>query len=64
MTSDNFTTWRKATYSAGNGNCIEVAAGRRAVAVRDTAQQGRGPMLEFSTEAWRAFIGTARTRRV
>jgi len=24
MTSDTFTGWRKATYSAGNANCVEV----------------------------------------
>ena len=63
MTSDTFTGWRKATYSHGNGNCVEVAAVRRAIGVRDTVQQGRGPVLEFSAEAWRAFIGTAKSQR-
>lgn len=62
MTSDNFTTWRKATYSVGNGNCLEVAAGRQAVGVRDTAQEGHGQMLEFSLEAWQAFIGTTKSQ--
>jgi hypothetical protein len=62
MTSNNFTTWRKATYSVGNGNCVEVATGRRAVGVRDTVQRGHGPVLEFSAAAWRAFINTAKSR--
>jgi hypothetical protein len=63
MTSDTFTGWRKATYSHGNGDCVEVAADRRVVGVRDTAQRRSGPVLQFSAEAWRAFIGTAKSRR-
>lgn len=60
MTSDTFTDWRKATYSHANGSCVEVAADRAAVGVRDTAQHGRGQMLQFRTAAWRAFIATAK----
>jgi hypothetical protein len=52
MTSDNFTTWRKATYSHANGDCVEVAANQKAVGVRDTTQGGRGPVLEFPAAAW------------
>jgi hypothetical protein len=63
MMSDTFTGWRKATYSHGNGNCVEVAADRRVIGVRDTAQQGRGPVLEFSAEAWGAFISTGKSKR-
>lgn len=62
MTGNTFTTWRKATYSAGNGNCVEVAASRQAVGVRDTIQHGHGPVLQFSTAAWLAFIGAAKTQ--
>jgi hypothetical protein len=62
MTSGNFTTWRKATYSAGNGNCVEVAANRRIVGIRDTMQDGRGPVLEFSAVAWRHFISAAKSQ--
>lgn len=51
-----FTMWRKATYSAANGNCIEVADSEDAVGIRDTKQCGRGPVLEFSTGAWHGFI--------
>jgi hypothetical protein len=29
MTSDNFTGWRKATYSHANSSCIEVGVGWR-----------------------------------
>jgi hypothetical protein len=60
MASDNFTTWRKATYSHANSNCVEVATGRQVVGVRDTVQLGSGPVLRFPVAAWRAFIDEAR----
>jgi hypothetical protein len=63
MTSDTFTGWRKATYSHANGDCVEVVADRRIVGVRDTMQQGRGPVLAFGATAWRTFIGTAKSWR-
>ncbi len=64
MRSDMYTTWRKATYSHGSGNCAEVAASRQVVGVRDSTQYGRGPVLEFSALAWRAFIATAKSGSV
>lgn len=60
MTSDTFTDWRKATYSHGNGNCVEAAAERQVVGVRDTAQVDGGQVLQFPAAAWRAFIATAK----
>ena len=49
--------WRKATYSSGNGgNCIEVAAVGRIVAVRDSKDPD-GPRLAFATPTWKAFAG-------
>ena len=46
--------WRKASYSNGGENCIEVAnAG--GVAVRDTTDR-QGPMLTLSAEAWQTFV--------
>jgi hypothetical protein len=54
-------TWRKSSYSGGNGgDCVEVAvlaSGRRAV--RDSKDPA-GPALAFSPAEWRAF--TARLR--
>ena len=47
--------WRKSSYSGGNGgSCIEVASDG-AVMVRDTKQNGTGPTLQFSPDAWRRF---------
>jgi Domain of unknown function (DUF397) len=60
MTTGEFAAWRKSSYSGGNSDCVEVAAGRRTVGVQDTQQLGRGPVLEFSAAAWAAFIATAR----
>jgi hypothetical protein len=48
--------WRKASYSSnGGGNCVEVGKARRGVLVRDTKQNGTGPVLRFSPAAWRRF---------
>jgi hypothetical protein len=60
MESDNFTTWRKATYSHANGSCVEVGANRRGIGVRDTAQRGAGPVLQFPVGKWQTFIKAAK----
>jgi hypothetical protein len=53
-------TWRKSSYSGGNGgNCVEVAStGKSLVAVRDS-KHPNGPKLTFSPSAWQLFIGRA-----
>ena len=52
----NETRWRKSTYSSNGGaSCIEVGQGARSVAVRDTKQNGSGPVLRFTPAAWRRF---------
>jgi hypothetical protein len=68
-------TWRKSTYSTGNGgSCVEVGVWRKssysspdggdcvetatlgaAVAVRDTKDNGHGPVLRFTPRAWAEF---------
>ena len=49
--------FRKSSYSAQQGDCVEVAptapAGR---AVRDSKQSDTGPLLTVSRESWHAFI--------
>jgi hypothetical protein len=54
------TGWRKSSYSSSSGNCVEVAGTARSVAVRDTKQHGRGPILEFTPGAWREFLADIR----
>jgi hypothetical protein len=51
--------WRKATYSAENGNCVEVAS-NEAVMVRDT-QDPSGATLSIPARAWRAFTAQVRS---
>jgi hypothetical protein len=59
MSDDIITVaWRKSSYSNGQGgNCVEVAdladGGRL---VRDTKDQGRGPVLRFTQSEWQAFV--------
>jgi hypothetical protein len=57
--TDHFvTTWRKSSYSGGNGgNCVEVGGTERAVAVRDTKDR-EGATLTFGPGSWRRFAAT------
>lgn len=47
--------WRKATYSTGNGACVEISAQGAMVAIRDSVDQS-GPIVFCSQIDWRAFI--------
>lgn len=46
MTSDTFTGWRKATYSHGNGACVEVAATWR----KATYSHANGDCVEVAAD--------------
>jgi hypothetical protein len=61
MTSEM--SWRKSSYSGGSGgNCVEVADQAGRVLIRDTQQDGTGPVLRFSADAWRRFAGELKDR--
>lgn len=53
--------WVKASRSDDQGSCVEVQrladGGRR---VRDTKDQGGGPILTFTREEWEAFLDGVR----
>jgi Domain of unknown function (DUF397) len=51
--------WFKSSYSAGNGNCVEVAFAGSAVALRDSKDPA-GPVLRFSPNTWRGFVASVR----
>lgn len=53
---DKLPEWTKSSYSAVNGDCVEVkTAGHTAVAVRDSKDPHAG-MLGFAAVTWSAFL--------
>jgi hypothetical protein len=53
--------WRKSTYSGnGGGDCIEAADVPGTVLVRDTKDNGTGPVLRVSPADWMRFAHTVR----
>jgi Domain of unknown function (DUF397) len=47
--------WRKASYSNGSGDCVEVGQpAAREVAVRDTKNRA-GAVLHLTPEVWQRF---------
>lgn len=51
--------WRKSSYSANGGNCLETASEAGNVLVRDTANRD-GETLAFSAAAWASFLASVR----
>jgi hypothetical protein len=52
--------WIKSSLSYANGNCVEVTELEHgAVGVRNSRDR-EGPVLRFTPEEWRAFIGGVR----
>ena len=57
--SQGATGWHKATYSGANTNCIEQGVTpEEQVAVRDTKNNGVGPVLKFQREGWMKFVAS------
>ncbi|GAA2247136.1 MULTISPECIES: DUF397 domain-containing protein [Kitasatospora] len=54
-------TWRKSTYSNGDGGqCIEVADGFSGIVPVRDSKDPNGPALVFPSEAWSAFVAGVR----
>jgi Domain of unknown function (DUF397) len=55
MDGPNAVTWRKSSFSGGNGGqCVEAGSLPGGVLVRDTANRD-GAVIAFSAGAWAAF---------
>jgi hypothetical protein len=54
-------SWRKSSFSNMDGSCVEI--GRlmpNCIGVRDTKDDGAGPVLAFTDSEWRAFVSGAK----
>ncbi|HEY5394498.1 MAG TPA: DUF397 domain-containing protein [Trebonia sp.] len=53
-------TWRKSSFSGGNGGqCVEAGSLPGVVMVRDTMNRD-GAVIEFSADTWRTFAATVK----
>ncbi|MFF7989761.1 DUF397 domain-containing protein [Kitasatospora xanthocidica] len=53
--------WHKSSYSAQQGQCVEVALGGLGqVPVRDS-KDPHGPALAFPADAWQSFVTAVRS---
>jgi Domain of unknown function (DUF397) len=62
MAKPDFTNaqWRKSNKS-GDSGCVEVAHDNGWIGVRDTKDEGTGPILAFNETEWRAFVDGTRS---
>jgi hypothetical protein len=51
--------WRKSQQSLNNGACVELAAIKGCIAIRDSKDPG-GPALVSSPAEWHAFLDGAK----
>jgi hypothetical protein len=54
--------WRTSSASSGNGQCVEVSFVGSEVAARDSKNR-LGPVLFFSDDGWKAFVGSDKIER-
>jgi Domain of unknown function (DUF397) len=54
-------SWRKSAFSQMNGNCVQIVrllSDR--IGIRDTKDNGTGPVLIFTDAEWNAFMAGAK----
>lgn len=57
-------SWQKSSYSAMNGNCVEIGRLRfDRIGVRDTKDHG-GPVLIFTNAEWSVFIDGVKSGQI
>jgi Domain of unknown function (DUF397) len=53
--------WHKSSFSNLNGSCVEIGLLRSdRIGIRDTKDNGNGPVLIFTGSEWSAFIAGAK----
>jgi hypothetical protein len=58
MEGTSAVTWRKSSFSGGNGGqCVEVADAPRMVLVRDTTDRD-GAVISIPARAWQTFTAS------
>jgi hypothetical protein len=63
LVTPQYISWKKSSYSAANGNCVEVARlGAGYIAVRDS-KNATQPALGFTAASWRTFISAVKSNR-
>jgi hypothetical protein len=56
-------SWKKSSYSAANGNCVEVTrTGDGHIGVRDSKNPAL-PVLGLTSADWRTFITAVKSNR-
>jgi hypothetical protein len=62
MTQPDFTAaaWRKSRVCADGDSCVEVARVGGRVGVRNSKNDGKGPILVFEDYEWRTFVAGVR----
>jgi hypothetical protein len=54
-------SWRKSSFSNYNGSCVEIGRLQPGlIGVRDTKDNGAGPVLMFTEREWSAFVSGAK----
>jgi hypothetical protein len=55
-------SWHKSSFSSYNGSCFETSVlSPDRIGVRDTKDNGAGPVLVFTSTEWDAFIAGAKS---
>lgn len=50
------TNWFKSSYSTAANNCVEAAFTPEGINIRDTKDNGQGPVFSFTAAAWQSFL--------